>query len=255
MTAHAGPMPVTRIRSGRSGGPARSARVTVEIDLAGGHAPGVASALCAEISDLLAEHARSGDTSVSASVSLGFGDAPMRTAMPSAPLFSGGETGSPTWAPATDAADPAARGTDAAGGAAPGTDAAGGAAPGTDPAGGATRDGAAGAARAAAGAVPGLRIVAGRREAVQDGVELPLTRREFDLLSYLARNPRQVFSRSQLIDAVWGARYRDSERTIDVHVRRIRVKLSPTGPQIVTVRGVGYRLDHPDRVAVVPGVE
>ena len=198
MTVHAGPVPVTRVRSGRAAEPDRSARVTVEIDLAGGGAPGVASALCAEISDLLAEHARSGDTSVSASVSLGFGDAATR--------------------PAASAAPPASP-----------------AFPGDD-----------GAA---------LRIVAGRRIAVQDGVEVPLTRREFDLLAFLARNPRQVFSRSQLIDAVWGARYRDSERTIDVHVRRIRVKLSPTGPRIVTVRGVGYRLDHPERVAVVPGVE
>lgn len=203
------PVPVTGIRAGRPGGPARSARVTVEIDLAGGRAPGVASALCAEITDLLAGHARSGDTSVSASVSLGFGDAAAHP-VPSPAAFLSGDEGHAT--------------EDAAG-------------------------------TGAAGSAPALRIVAGRRAAIQDGAELALTRREFDLLAFLARHPRQVFSRSQLIDAVWGARFRDSERTIDVHVRRVRAKLSPTGPRIVTVRGVGYRLDHPDRVAVVAGVE
>lgn len=245
MTAQADPRaplaptagPVTRIRD-RSGASARSARVTVEIDLAGGRAPGVASALCAEISDLLAAHARSGDTSVSASVTLGFGDAAVRAAAPaapplpapppsapplSAPLFSAGDADR-TFRPGDPAAEVTA-GTAGTGDAGPGD----------------------AAARA-------LRIVAGRRIAVQDGAELSLTRRAFDLLAFLARHPRQVFSRSQLIDAVWGARYRDSERTIDVHVRRIRVKLSPTGPRIVTVRGVGYRLDHPERVTVVPGV-
>jgi len=220
------PGPVTRIGPGAPGRrvPARTARVLVEIDLAGGRAPGVASALCAEISDLLAGHARSGETTVSASVSLGFGDgvarpAPSPGAPPSAPLFSAGDDEA-TGPPPTDTADTLdARGTRAPDG------------------------------------PPALRILAGRRAVIQDGTEVPLTRREFDLLAHLARHPRQVFSRAQLIDAVWGARYRYSERTIDVHVRRIRVKLSPTGPQIVTVRGVGYRLDHPERVAVLPGVE
>ncbi|TQS41060.1 winged helix-turn-helix domain-containing protein [Cryptosporangium phraense] len=170
-----------------------SARVLVEIDLTGGHATGVASTLCAEISDLLAEHARTGDTAVSANVSLDFGEGAPAAAVPAGP------------------AAPAPR------------------AP--------------------------LRILAGRRVAVQDGADLTLTRREFDLLSYLARHPRQVFSRRQLIDAVWGTRFRSSERTIDVHVRRLRAKLSGTGPSIVTIRGVGYRLDHADRVAVLPGVD
>ncbi|GAA0277039.1 helix-turn-helix domain-containing protein [Cryptosporangium japonicum] len=236
MTVHAGPVPVTRIRAGRDGDPARSARVTVEIELAGGGAPGVASALCAEISDLLAGHARSGDTSVSASVSLGFGDAATRpaalpAASPAPPRFSGADAA---------AGDSAGDGVGSTAGAGSTTGAGSGA-------------GGSGAGGGAGGR--GLRIVAGRRVAIQDGIEVPLTRREFDLLSFLARHPRQVFSRGQLIDAVWGARYRDSERTIDVHVRRIRVKLSPTGPRIVTVRGVGYRLDHADRVAVVPGVD
>ncbi|SHN74440.1 winged helix-turn-helix domain-containing protein [Cryptosporangium aurantiacum] len=204
-------------------GPTRTARVLVEVDLTGGGAPGIASALCAEISDLLAGHARAGDTTVSALVSLGFGDDAARP--PSAPVFSARDDGTPVPDATVDARP------------------------------GAATRGAAVAARRSDAGTPPLRILAGRRVATLAGSELSLTRREFDLLAFLARHPRQVFSRTQLIDAVWGARFRYSERTIDVHVRRLRVKLADTGPQIVTVRGVGYRLDHADRVAVLPGVD
>jgi DNA-binding response OmpR family regulator len=66
-----------------------------------------------------------------------------------------------------------------------------------------------------------------------------LTRREFDLLLFLAEHPRHVFTRSQLLTRVWGHLH-TGERTVDVHVRRLRAKLG-TG-LITTLRGIGYRL-------------
>ncbi|WP_157248466.1 response regulator transcription factor [Nonomuraea typhae] len=75
--------------------------------------------------------------------------------------------------------------------------------------------------------------------------EILLTAREFDLLAYLLRNPRQAFSRAQLLDQVWGWSFGDSS-TVTVHVRRLREKVEPdpTAPQrIVTVWGVGYRYE------------
>jgi DNA-binding response OmpR family regulator len=59
-----------------------------------------------------------------------------------------------------------------------------------------------------------------------------------------------VFTRPQLLKWVWGHEVVSGERTVDVHVRRLRAKLLPGGPVITTVRGVGYRLDEADRVAV-----
>jgi two-component system OmpR family response regulator len=84
-----------------------------------------------------------------------------------------------------------------------------------------------------------------------DGVLLPLTRLEFDLLLFLAENPRRVFSRTQLLVAVWGYEH-TGERTVDVHVRRLRVKLGHTIPLITTVYGVGYRLSDEAHVIIQP---
>ncbi len=83
-------------------------------------------------------------------------------------------------------------------------------------------------------------------EASVDERILDLTRREFDLLLFLAQSPRQAFSRDQLLDAVWGSRSEyQSESTVTEHVRRVRTKLVDFGgPELIsTVRGVGYRLD------------
>ncbi|MFI6800517.1 response regulator transcription factor [Streptosporangium canum] len=74
---------------------------------------------------------------------------------------------------------------------------------------------------------------------------ITLTAREFDLLAHLMRNPRQAFSRSTLLDQVWGWSFGDSS-TVTVHVRRLREKIEPdpTAPRrIVTVWGVGYRYE------------
>ncbi|MGO1173522.1 MAG: MtrAB system response regulator MtrA [Actinomycetaceae bacterium] len=80
---------------------------------------------------------------------------------------------------------------------------------------------------------------------VRRGEELiPLTPLEFDLVVALARKPRQVFTREQLLESVWGYRHSADTRLVNVHVQRLRAKveIDPENPQVVvTVRGVGYR--------------
>jgi len=72
---------------------------------------------------------------------------------------------------------------------------------------------------------------------------LPL--KEFELLSYLASHPNQVLSRGQLIEQVWGIDYEGDERTIDVHVKRLRERFTNNSSDlsIKTIRGVGYSLE------------
>ena len=77
-----------------------------------------------------------------------------------------------------------------------------------------------------------------------EGELLDLTYKEFELLRHLVDNPRQVFSRDQLLSEVWGYDYFGGARTVDVHVRRLRAKLGPKyEAMIATVRNVGYRFD------------
>ena len=83
----------------------------------------------------------------------------------------------------------------------------------------------------------------GRRVRVR-GAEVSLTAREFDLLLFLARHPGQVFTRDQLMDAVWQYTFWTDATTVTVHVRRLRTKIEidPAAPRWVeTVWGVGYR--------------
>jgi two-component system, OmpR family, response regulator ResD len=85
---------------------------------------------------------------------------------------------------------------------------------------------------------PSARVVRVR------GVEAQLTQREFDLLLFLARHPGQVFSRDQLMDAVWQYSFYTDSSTVTVHIRRLRAKLEadPRAPRwLQTVWGVGYR--------------
>lgn len=98
------------------------------------------------------------------------------------------------------------------------------------------------------GAPPPLVIRHDQRIAELRGRVMTLTRREYDLLHYLVSHPRRVFSRPQLLRTVWGYEFDGGTRTIDVHIRRLRIKLGETGPQISTVRGVGYRFDDPELV-------
>lgn len=76
-----------------------------------------------------------------------------------------------------------------------------------------------------------------------DGIEIPLTLREFELVLFLARHAGQVFSRETLLEKVWGYDYYGDVRTVDVTVRRTREKLEPDQDKyqyLLTKRGVGY---------------
>ncbi|PYM59386.1 MAG: DNA-binding response regulator [Candidatus Rokuibacteriota bacterium] len=98
---------------------------------------------------------------------------------------------------------------------------------------------------AAAIAMGALAIDPGTRTVTVQGAPLTLTHKEFELLSALADAQGRVLSREFLLDRVWGySRAGEIEsRTVDVHVRRLRVKLGPEGHRILTVKSVGYRLD------------
>lgn len=85
------------------------------------------------------------------------------------------------------------------------------------------------------------------RTASAAGVELPLTRKEFDLLRVLLENKGRVLTREQLLERVWGVSFVGETRTVDMHVKTLRKKLAAASPgaeeAIGTVRGVGYRLN------------
>ena len=71
-----------------------------------------------------------------------------------------------------------------------------------------------------------------------------LTPKEFDLLLFFAQHPRQVFTREQLLERVWGYQFYGDERTVDVHIKRLRKKVGTTEqPLFHTVWGVGYKFD------------
>ena len=75
------------------------------------------------------------------------------------------------------------------------------------------------------------------------GKEINLTSKEFDVLELLARNPNKVYSREKLLELVWGSDYPGDERTVDVHIRRLREKIepNPSEPKYVHTKwGVGY---------------
>ena len=75
-----------------------------------------------------------------------------------------------------------------------------------------------------------------------DGVVVKLAPTEFKLLQFLLQSPERVHARSQLLDKVWGNQVAIEERTVDVHVKRLRLALGPFGAMVETVRGAGYRL-------------
>ncbi|MBQ7063721.1 MAG: response regulator transcription factor [Firmicutes bacterium] len=91
--------------------------------------------------------------------------------------------------------------------------------------------------------IGGLKINLDSRQVFTDGKEVNLTAKEFDLLELLARNAGKVYSREKLLDVVWGYDYPGDERTVDVHVRRLREKIEPRSSEptyIQTKWGVGY---------------
>ncbi|HEX6686870.1 MAG TPA: winged helix-turn-helix domain-containing protein [Candidatus Limnocylindrales bacterium] len=89
---------------------------------------------------------------------------------------------------------------------------------------------------------PGVLIDLVAREVYVDADPIRLTRREFDLLLHFVENPGVAFTRLQLLRAVWGHEF-SGERTVDVHIRRLRAKVGTYSRQITTLHGWGYRLE------------
>ena len=90
-----------------------------------------------------------------------------------------------------------------------------------------------------------IEILAARREVRVRGLPVELTALEFELLLYFAQHPGRVFSRAQLLDAVWGYSHEGYEHTVTTHINRLRAKLEadPMRPAVIlTVRGAGYKM-------------
>lgn len=90
-----------------------------------------------------------------------------------------------------------------------------------------------------------LALLPSRRQAQMNGKDLDFTALEFDLLLHFMQHPGQVFSRSQLLNAVWGYTHDGYEHTVTTHINRLRAKLEtdPLRPEmILTVRGAGYKM-------------
>ncbi len=106
--------------------------------------------------------------------------------------------------------------------------------------------------RAAPGAleVGDVRVDPDRHEVFVRGEEVQLPLKEFELLSVLMENAGHVLTRGTLIDRVWGHDYVGDTKTLDVHIKRLRsrVESDPAHPErIVTIRGLGYKYEEPDR--------
>ncbi len=103
--------------------------------------------------------------------------------------------------------------------------------------------------------VDGLLLQRAARRVTLDGVEVPLTRKEFDVLARLAQDAGRVVTREDLMADVWDTNWFGSTRTLDVHVGWLRGKLGddPAAPRFIhTVRGVGFRLTAPDEDGSAP---
>lgn len=90
-----------------------------------------------------------------------------------------------------------------------------------------------------------LVINLARYEVRVKGVVIEMTLKEYELLKHLVTHKSRVFTRSDLLDSIWGYDYYGGMRTVDVHIRRLRSKLGDVGNAITTVRGVGYKFDPP----------
>jgi DNA-binding response OmpR family regulator len=95
----------------------------------------------------------------------------------------------------------------------------------------------------------GVVVDLSRRRVLVNGENAELTQKEFDLLNYLIENQGETISRRELVELVWNAddEHAPNDRTIDVHIRRLRSKIAGFEDIIRTIRGGGYRFDsHPD---------
>lgn len=88
----------------------------------------------------------------------------------------------------------------------------------------------------------GLTVDPGRHLVQVDGQPVALTLKEFQLLCLLLEHRDTVFTRDQLLNAVWGYDFDGASRTVDVHVRTLRQKLGDAGGYIQTIRGIGYKI-------------
>ena len=91
-----------------------------------------------------------------------------------------------------------------------------------------------------------VRMDVERHQVTVNGEDTRLPLKEFELLELFLRNPGRVLTRGQLIDRVWGSDYVGDTKTLDVHVKRLRAKIEPDPAHpalLVTVRGLGYKLD------------
>lgn len=83
-----------------------------------------------------------------------------------------------------------------------------------------------------------------RLEVSEGDVVVPLKRKECELLFTLANSPGKIFTRTQLIESIWGMDYQGDDRTVDVHIKRLRERLIPFPSMVITtIRGLGYRLE------------
>ncbi|APO45541.1 response regulator transcription factor [Paenibacillus xylanexedens] len=92
--------------------------------------------------------------------------------------------------------------------------------------------------------ISGVTIDLGNLLVIADGQTIELKKKECELLFSLASSPGKIFTRTQLIDDLWGIDYEGDERTVDVHIKRLRERLEHV-PELVisTIRGLGYRLE------------
>jgi len=90
--------------------------------------------------------------------------------------------------------------------------------------------------------LPSIEINVANYTVTIDGKDVFFPKKEFELLAYLAQNPNRVIMREELLSSVWGKDVYVVDRTIDVHIRKIREKLGKHSSIIETVKGVGYRL-------------
>lgn len=81
-----------------------------------------------------------------------------------------------------------------------------------------------------------------RHKLIVDGDEVHLTFKEFELLNYLMTNQGIVLSRDKIMNTVWGFDFEGESRTVDVHIRTLRIKLGDSGKLIKTIRNVGYKI-------------
>lgn len=91
--------------------------------------------------------------------------------------------------------------------------------------------------------VSGIRIDPDAHTVTVDGQEISLTPREFELLLYVAQNKNIALSRQQILSAVWNFDYYGDARTVDTHIKNLRMKLGDHGAALKTVRGRGYKLE------------